>query len=64
MLLYLYRQTTKEYREMKTKRSKKRREVEKELLFYLRYWKKFQPEARVKFQREIDYLVELLKEMD
>lgn len=46
------------------KKTKKRKEYEKDLLFYLRYFKKFPPETREKFQREIDFLIELLKELE
>ncbi|MCL2649724.1 MAG: hypothetical protein FWD60_01710 [Candidatus Azobacteroides sp.] len=45
-------------------KKKKRREFEKDLLFYLKYFKKFPLETKEKFQHEIDKLVELLKEMD
>ena len=45
-------------------KKKKRKEFEKDLLFYLRYFKKFPPETRQKFQQEIEKLIELLKEMD
>jgi hypothetical protein len=46
------------------KKSKKRKETEKDLLFYLEFWKYFAPDSREKFQREIDKLIEELKEMD
>ena len=49
---------------MEAKISKERKEAESSLLFYLRYWKKFQPQSREKFQYEIDRLIENLKEMD
>jgi hypothetical protein len=49
---------------MKEKISKERRKAEKELLFYLRYFKKFAPDSRAKFDYEIDRLVEKLKEME
>ena len=49
---------------MKEKISKERRDAEKSLLFYLRYWKKFQPQSKSKFQYEIEKLIENLKEMD
>ncbi|GAB6007990.1 hypothetical protein [Dysgonomonas reticulitermitis] len=45
-------------------KKKKRKDFEKDLLFYLKYFKKFPPDSQDKFQREIDKLVELLKEMD
>ncbi|MDR2652642.1 MAG: hypothetical protein LBC68_10095 [Prevotellaceae bacterium] len=49
---------------MKKKKRKKRREAEKDLLFYLEFWKHFAPDSRDKFQKEIDRLEEELKEMD
>ena len=49
---------------MKKKKSKKRRQAEKDLLFYLEFWKHFAPDSRAKFQIEIDRLMEELKEMD
>jgi hypothetical protein len=45
-------------------KKKKRKEFEKDLLFYLKYFKKIAPDSQDKFQREIDRLVELLKQMD
>jgi len=49
---------------MNKKISKERKDAEQSLLFYLRYWQKFQPQSREKFQYEIDKLIENLKEMD
>jgi hypothetical protein len=49
---------------MKKKKSKKRKEAERDLLFYLEFWKHFAPESRNKFKKEIDRLIEELKEMD
>ena len=46
------------------KKKKNRKLYEKDLLFYLKYFKKFPPETREKFQQEIDYLIEFLKEME
>ena len=46
------------------KKEKIRRQAEKDLLFYLRYFKKFPSETRERFQREIDLLVEFLKELE
>lgn len=46
------------------KQKSRRKEFEKDLLFYLRYFKKFPPASQWKFQYEIDRLIELLKEMD
>ena len=45
------------------KKEKVRKEAEKDLLFYLRYFKKFPPETREKFQQEIERLIEILKEL-
>ena len=45
-------------------RKKKRKDYERDLLFYLKFFKKFPPETRDKFQCEIDTLIELLKELD
>ncbi|SMD46413.1 hypothetical protein SAMN00777080_5103 [Aquiflexum balticum DSM 16537] len=42
--------------------TKKRRELEKDLLFYLRYYKKIAPDSRKTFNKIIEDLVELLKE--
>lgn len=44
------------------KGTKKRRELEKDLLFYLRYYKKIAPDSRKAFDRIIEELVEILKE--
>lgn len=44
------------------KSTKKRRELEKDLLFYLRYYKKIAPDSRKKFDRIIEEIVEILKE--
>lgn len=63
MLLPLHCQTIKE-KFMKKRKSKKRKEAEKDLLFYLEFWKHFAPDSRDKFQIEIDRLIEELKEMD
>lgn len=41
---------------------KKRRELEKDLLFYLRYYKKIAPDSRKKFDAVIQELIEKLKE--
>jgi hypothetical protein len=49
---------------MKKRKTKKRKNAEKDLLFYLEFWKHFAPDSRAKFQREIDRLIEELKEMD
>lgn len=42
--------------------TKKRRELEKDLLFYLRHYKKIVPDSRRIFDKIIEDLVELLKE--
>ncbi|WP_160150011.1 hypothetical protein [Parabacteroides sp. Marseille-P3160] len=46
------------------KTEKIRRQAERDLLFYLRYFKKFPPDTRERFQREIDRLIEFLKELE
>ncbi len=46
------------------KKEKIRKEAEKDLLFYLRYFKKFPPETKEKFQQEVEKLIEFLKELD
>lgn len=43
--------------------SKKRKELEKDLIFYLRYIKKIAPDSREKFDLIIQKIVEKLKEM-
>lgn len=47
---------------MSMKINKKRRELEKDLLFYLRYYKKISPDFRKNFDKIIEDLIELLKE--
>ena len=42
--------------------SKKRRQLEQDLLFYLRYYKKIVPDSRHKFDLLIEELVEKLKQ--
>ncbi len=42
--------------------SKKRGELEKDLMFYLRYYKKIAPDSRKKFDEVIEELVQKLKE--
>jgi hypothetical protein len=44
--------------------SKARREAEENLLFYLRFFKRFPPDSRAKFDTIIQALIEELKEMD
>lgn len=46
------------------KKEQIRRQAEKDLIFYLRYFKKFPPDTWDKFQREIDRLIEFLKEFE
>ncbi len=60
MLLHLWQNLTLAMK----RQSSKRKEYEKDLLFYLRYFKKFSIASQNKFQYEIDKLIELLKEMD
>jgi len=43
--------------------SKERKELEKDLIFYLRYIKNIAPDSREKFDLIIQILVEKLKEM-
>jgi len=43
--------------------SKERKELEKDLIFYLRYIKKIAPDSREKFDLIIQKIVEKLKEM-